>query len=459
MALTISVLKETAPDENRVAATPDTVRKLIALGATVNVQSGAGFGTAISDDTFASSGAKIVPNALTAVKDANIILCVQKPDADILERMSPGATLIGMLHPYQFRDTQRFQRTGASAVALELVPRITRAQSMDVLSSQANLAGYRAVMEASYIYGRAMPMMMTAAGTVAPAKVFIMGAGVAGLQAIATARRLGAVVSATDVRMAAKEQVQSLGATFVMVENEETKASETAGGYAKEMSEDYKRQQAALVAETIKKQDIVITTALIPGRPAPQLITPDMVKSMKPGSIIVDMAVEAGGNCPLSEKGKIVEKHGVIIVGYNNLPARIPVDASALYARNMLNVVTLLLGKEKKEAVFDFNDEIIKGFTLIHNGTAVHPLVGGNAPAPKVEIVKVPEVKTETRVEAKPEPTKAEPAKVEAKAETKPETKPAAPEALPEAPKAKTPEADKAADKTAFKRKPDSKEA
>ncbi|MCB9987008.1 MAG: Re/Si-specific NAD(P)(+) transhydrogenase subunit alpha [Rhodospirillales bacterium] len=417
MALSISVLKETAPDETRVAATPETVRKYEALGASVTVQAGAGESAAISDDTFASAGARIVPNALTALKDADIVLCVQKPEADILERMKPGATLIGMLSPYQFRDAARFERTGASAVALELVPRITRAQAMDVLSSQANLAGYRAVIEAASIYGRAMPMMMTAAGTVAPARVFIMGAGVAGLQAIATARRLGAVVSATDVRAAAREQVHSLGATFVMVENEETKQAETAGGYAKEMSEDYKRQQAALIAETIKKQDIVITTALIPGRPAPVLVTPDMVKSMKPGSVIVDMATEAGGNCPLSEKGKVVEKHGVTIIGYGNLPARIAVDASQLYARNVLNVVTLLLGKEKTAPVFNFEDEIIQGFTLIHNGKAVHKLLGGVSETKKAETPKS------------------------------------------ETPKAPTKAEQKADDKPAFKRKPESKEA
>lgn len=381
VTLTLAVIKEITPAEARVAATPDTVKKLIALGFSVTVETGAGGKIAVSDDAYKSAGAAIAKDAITAIKDANIILCVQRPEVEVLERLPAGATLVGLLGPYNFKDTiPRFERTGASAIALELVPRITRAQSMDVLSSQANLAGYRAVIEAANVYGRAFPMMMTAAGTIAPAKVFVMGAGVAGLQAIATARRLGAVVSATDVRAVAKEQVQSLGASFVMVENEETKQAETSGGYAKEMSADYKRQQAALIAETIKKQDIVITTALIPGRPAPVLVSEDMVKSMKPGSIIVDMAVEQGGNCPLSEKGRVVERHGVTLIGYNNLPSRIAIDASALYARNVLNVLTLLLGKDKKAIEFNFDDEIIKGFTLMHQGKAVHASLVKDAP-------------------------------------------------------------------------------
>lgn len=382
VALTIAVIKEIVPGETRVAATPDSVKKYLALGANVVVESGAGTRASFGDDAYKSAGATIAGDVRATIKDADVVLCVNRPDADTLERINKGATVIGLLGPYQFKDAiARFERLGGSAISLELVPRITRAQSMDVLSSQANLAGYRAVIEASNIFGRAFPMMMTAAGTVAPAKVFVMGAGVAGLQAIATARRLGAVVSATDVRAVAKEQVQSLGASFVMVENEETKAAETAGGYAKEMSEDYKRQQATLIADTIKKQDIVITTALIPGRPAPVLVSAEMVKSMKPGSVIVDMATEMGGNCALSEKGAVVEKHGVTIVGYNNIPARIAVDASNLYARNVLNVVTLLLDKEKKTLAFNFEDEIIKGFTLMHNGQPVHQLTGA-APAP-----------------------------------------------------------------------------
>jgi NAD(P) transhydrogenase subunit alpha len=284
-----------------------------------------------------------------------------------------------MLDPYRNRDQiKAYAEQGLSAFAMELVPRITRAQSMDVLSSQANLAGYKAVLDASAEFGRAFPMMMTAAGTIAPAKVFVMGAGVAGLQAIATARRLGAVVSATDVRPAAKEQVESLGASFVMVESEETKQAETAGGYAKEMSEDYKRKQAALVAEHIKKQDVVICTALIPGRPAPRLVSADMVKSMKPGSVIVDLAVETGGNCELSELDKVVEKHGIRIVGWGNVPARIAVDASALYARNLLNFLGLIVGKDGALKI-DPEDEIIKGSLLTRDGRIVHPAFAATA--------------------------------------------------------------------------------
>lgn len=369
-------MKETANGETRVAATPDTVKKYVAMGASVHVETGAGAASSFTDDAFISAGAKIVKDANAGIKEADVVLCVQRPETSVLDKLREGTTVIGLLVPYNFGAlAATFEKRKASAVSLELVPRISRAQSMDVLSSQANLAGYRAVIEAAYANGRAFPMMMTAAGTVAPAKTFVMGAGVAGLQAIATARRLGAVVSATDVRPAAKEQVESLGASFVMVESEETKQAETKGGYAKEMSDDYKRKQAELVAETIKKQDIVITTALIPGRPAPVLVTEDMVKTMKAGSIIVDMAVEQGGNCPLSEKDKVVVKHGVTIIGYTNLAARIGMDASALYAKNILNVLTLMLGKEKTALKFDFEDEIIKGFTLVHEGKAVHPLL------------------------------------------------------------------------------------
>jgi NAD(P) transhydrogenase subunit alpha len=376
MALTIFVIKETQSSETRVAATPDTVKKLVGFGLEVTVEAGAGLGASIPDDAFTAAGAKIVKDAATGVKSADIVLCVARPNQAVLDKLQEGATVIGLLSPYDFNDSAAsFEKRKTSAIALELVPRISRAQSMDVLSSQANLAGYRAVIEAVSAYGRAAPMMMTAAGTVAPAKTFVMGAGVAGLQAIATARRLGAVVSATDVRAVAREQVQSLGASFVMVENDETKQAETKAGYAKEMSDDYKRQQAALIAETIKKQDIVITTALIPGRAAPVLVSEDMVKTMKTGSVIVDMAVEAGGNCPLSEKDKVIVKHGVTIIGYSNLPSRVAVDASALYAKNVLNVLTLLLNTDKTALNFNFEDEIIKGFTLVHAGVAVHPLL------------------------------------------------------------------------------------
>jgi NAD(P) transhydrogenase subunit alpha len=289
-----------------------------------------------------------------------------------------GATLIGMLAPYAARDQiAAYAERGIDAFAMELIPRITRAQTMDVLSSQSNLAGYKAVLDAAAEFGRAFPMMMTAAGTLAPARVLVMGAGVAGLQAIATARRLGAVVSATDVRPAAKEQVQSLGATFIAVEDEEFREAETAGGYAKEMSDAYKQKQAALIAETVKKQDVIITTALIPGRPAPVLLTEEMVKSMKPGSVIVDLAVEQGGNCALSEPGEVVDKHGVRIVGHLNVPSRLAVDASALYARNLLAFLTPLIDKEAGALKIDWEDEIVKGTALTRDGKVVHPAFSG----------------------------------------------------------------------------------
>jgi len=369
----LAIGKETATAEKRVAASPESVRKLIALGFDVSVESGAGLTAAVTDDMFAQAGAKIVQGA-DVYKDADVVLRVRHPAASEIAAMKNGAILLAQLSPYQEKEAlQALAAQGVTAFAMEFVPRITRAQTMDVLSSQANLAGYRAVLEAAAAFGRAFPMMMTAAGTVPPAKVFIMGAGVAGLQAIATARRLGATVSATDVRPAAKEQVQSLGASFVMVENEETKAAETSGGYAKEMSDDYKRQQAELIAETIKKQDVVITTALIPGRPAPKLVTEEMVRSMKPGAVIVDLAVEQGGNCALSKAGEIVEVGGVTIVGHLNLPSRIAVDASALYARNLLNFLTPLVDKETKALKLNREDEIVKASMVTDGGQIVHP--------------------------------------------------------------------------------------
>ncbi len=375
----IAVLKERRPYEKRVAATPDTVKKYRALGYDVAVETGAGEASSYIDHQYASAGAEIAPNAETALFGADIVLKVQRPmnsaeGLDEIGQIKPGALLVGMLNPYAARvDMDLYCANNLTAMAMELAPRITRAQAMDVLSSQSNLAGYRAVIDAAEQYGRAMPMMMTAAGTVAPARVLVMGAGVAGLQAIATARRLGAIVSATDVRPAAKEQVQSLGATFVMVENEETKQAETSGGYAKEMSAEYKRLQAELVAETIKKQDIVICTALIPGRPAPRLISAEMVQTMKPGSVIVDLAVEQGGNCELSEVGKIVEAYGVKIVGHRNVPSRVAVDASSLYARNVLSFITMLTAKSGGELDVNWEDEIVKGVTLTHDGKIVHP--------------------------------------------------------------------------------------
>jgi NAD(P) transhydrogenase subunit alpha len=383
----IGIAKERRAHELRVAVSPDTVKKLIALGAEVVVETGAGLGAAYTDASLAEAGAKIVPDEKSAIGDADIVLKVQRPltaaegGPDEMALLKSGTMLVGILAPYAAKDqVAAYASQGVNAFAMEFMPRITRAQTMDVLSSQANLAGYRAVIEAAAVFGRAFPMMMTAAGTVAPARVFVMGAGVAGLQAIATARRLGAIVSATDVRPASKEQVKSLGATFVAVEDEEFKQAETSTGYAKPMSAEYQKKQAALVAETIKKQDIVITTALIPGRPAPVLVTEDMVKSMRQGSVIVDLAVEQGGNCPLSEAGKVAVKHGVSLVGYLNMPSHIAVDASALYARNLLNFLTPLIDKASRSLKINWDDEIVKGTALTRDGKIVHPaLTGGGA--------------------------------------------------------------------------------
>ena len=379
----LAVPKERRPGEARVAASPDSVKKLSALGFEVTVESGAGAGASIPDQAYQDAGAKIAPDAAAAVAGADVVLKVQRPmtaseGADEIAGMKRGALLIGMLAPYAAKDQLKsYADAGLTAFSLELVPRITRAQSMDVLSSQANLAGYRAVLDGAHEFGRAFPMMMTAAGTVPPARVFVMGVGVAGLQAIATAKRLGAVVSANDVRPATKEQVESLGGTFIAVMDDEFKQAQTAGGYAKEMSAEYKQKQAALVAETIKKQDIVICTALIPGRKAPMLISEEMVKTMKPGSVIVDLAVEQGGNCPLSELGKVVKKHGVTLVGHANVPSRIAVDASALYARNLVSFLTPLVDKETKQLKIDPDDEIVKGSMLTHDGKIVHPNFAG----------------------------------------------------------------------------------
>ena len=371
----LAIPKERRPGEARVAATPDTVKKLKLLGLEVVVESGAGVAAAVPDAAFAAAGATIAPDVRAALADADIVFKVQRPLPDEVGLMKRGAVLIAGLSALTCRDdVAAYASAGITAFAMELVPRISRAQSMDILSSQANLAGYRAVLEAAAEYGRAFPMMMTAAGTVAPARVFIMGVGVAGLQAIATARRLGAVVSATDVRPATKEQVESLGAKFVMVEDEETKAAETSGGYAKEMSDAYKQKQAALIAETITKQDIVITTALIPGRKAPVLVSEAMVATMKPGSVIVDLAVEQGGNCPLSQLDQIVTTpNGVKLIGYSNLPSRIAVDASALYAKNLLNFITPLLEKGGAAMKIDTADEIVAGTLITKDGAIVHP--------------------------------------------------------------------------------------
>jgi len=373
----LAIVRERREHEKRVAATPDTVKKLAGLKLEVLVETGAGLASAISDEQFAAAGATLCASAADTLKDAEIVLKVQRPLPEEIGQMKAGAVLAAILNPHADEACrQGMAAQGITAFAMEFVPRITRAQAMDVLSSQANLAGYKAVLDACEHYGRAMPMMMTAAGTIAPARVFIFGAGVAGLQAIATARRMGAIVSATDVRPAAKEQVESLGAKFVMVDSEEVKQAETAGGYAKEMSDDFKRQQAELIAATLPKQDIAITTALIPGRKAPILITADMVRSMKPGSVIVDLAVEQGGNCELSKAGEVVDVGGVKIVGHINVPSRLAVDASALYAKNLLNFVQLIVSKDGALNI-DMNDEIIKGSLLTREGQVVHAAFAG----------------------------------------------------------------------------------
>jgi NAD(P) transhydrogenase subunit alpha len=358
----LAIPKETRAGETRVAATPDSVKKLKTLGLDVTVQAGAGAGARIADADYQAAGATIAEGAAAALKDADIVLKVRGPDASEIALLKKGAVLAASLAPHTEKDTiAALAAAGVTAFAMEMIPRISRAQAMDTLSSQANLAGYKAVIDAAAQFGRAMPMMMTAAGTIAPARVLVMGVGVAGLQAIATAKRLGAIVSATDVRPATKEQVESLGGTFVAVMDDEFKNAQTAGGYAKEMSAEYQAKQAALIAETIRKQDIIITTALIPGRKAPVLVSEDMIKTMKPGSVIVDLAAEAGGNTPLSKPNEVVEVHGVTIMGYTNLPGRLAVDSSSLYARNLFNFISLIIDKKTGALALDWNDEIIKG--------------------------------------------------------------------------------------------------
>jgi NAD(P) transhydrogenase subunit alpha len=374
----LAVLKERRAGEARVAATPETAKKLTGLGLSVVVESGAGAGAKIADADYVAAGATMAPDAAAALADADIVFTVRGPDAGEIAAMKKGTVLAALLAPHSEKDTaQKLAAQGITAFAMEFIPRISRAQAMDVLSSQANLAGYKAVIDAAATFGRAFPMMMTAAGTIAPARAFIMGVGVAGLQAIATARRLGAIVSATDVRPATREQVESLGATFVAVMDDEFKQAETAAGYAKEMSKDYQAKQAALIAETIRKQDIVITTALIPGRKAPVLVTEEMVKTMKPGSVIVDLAAEQGGNCPLTEADQVVEAHGVTIMGYTNLASRLAVDTSSLYARNLFNFVSLLVDKKTGALNLNWDDEILKGAVLTRDGEIVHPAVKG----------------------------------------------------------------------------------
>ena len=376
----IAVPKERRPGEARVAVSPDVVRKFKGLGFDVAVEKGAGAGASFTDAAYREAGAVLAKDERTALKGADVVLKVRRPIVEggkaksELAMMKKGAILIGHLEAVaNKRDVAAYAKAGITAFAMELMPRISRAQSMDVLSSQSNLAGYRAVLDAAGEFGRAFPMMMTAAGTVAPAKVFVMGVGVAGLQAIATAKRLGAVVTATDVRPATKEQVESLGGKFLEVDAEAEKEAETEGGYAKDMSDDYKKKQAAAVRAHIKNQDIVITTALIPGRPAPVLVTEAMVKDMKPGSVIVDLAVEAGGNCPLSVAGEVVVKHGVKLVGHDNMPSRLAEDASQLYAKNLLNFLTPLVDAEKKTLAIDWEDEIVAGTQVARDGKVTNP--------------------------------------------------------------------------------------
>jgi NAD(P) transhydrogenase subunit alpha len=375
--ITIAVTKE-APAEQRVACSPDMVKKYKGLGCRVLFESGAGDRSFVPDRLFAEAGADVTPNGSEAVSQADILLKVGRPSAGESAQLRKGSIVVGMLDPYSGRDElQALAAAGPSAFAMELVPRITRAQTMDVLSSQSNLAGYKAVVDAAAAFGRAFPMMMTAAGTVPAARIFVMGAGVAGLQAIATARRLGGVVSATDVRPAAKEQVESLGGKFIAVEDDEFKQAEAAGGYAKEMSAEYQKKQAELVASHIANQDIVITTALIPGRPAPRLVTRAMVESMKPGSVIVDLAAERGGNCEVTQPGEIITHNGVTVMGLLNLPGRIPGNASSLYARNLYAFVEPMIDKKEGRINVNWGDEIIAATLICRDGEIVHPRLKG----------------------------------------------------------------------------------
>lgn len=370
----IAVPRESDAVETRVAATPETVKKLITFGFEVAIETGAGTTSRILDTDYEAAGAVIAKDAASAMADADVVLKVRRPNADELKLMKAGALVIATMDPYgKEAEVQAMAEAGIAAFAMEFMPRITRAQVMDVLSSQANLAGYRAVIDAAAEYDRAFPMMMTAAGTVPAARVFVMGAGVAGLQAIATARRLGAVVTATDVRPASKEQVESLGAKFIAVEDDEFKQAETAGGYAKPMSEAYQAKQAELVAAHLTKQDIVITTALIPGRPAPRLITAAMLASMKPGSVVIDLAVERGGNVEGAKPGKIATVSGVRIVGHLNVPGRIAASASSLYAKNLIAFLETMVDKTNKVLKPNWDDELVKATVLTRDGAVVHP--------------------------------------------------------------------------------------
>jgi H+-translocating NAD(P) transhydrogenase subunit alpha len=371
----IAIVDESGAGEPRVAATPETVKKLAALGASFIIQKGAGISAGVPDSDYEAAGAAIAKTAKDALKDADILLKVRRPNDAELKVTKKDCLVLATMDPYgNDAAVKAMADAGVTAMAMEFMPRITRAQVMDVLSSQANLAGYRSVIEAAEEYGRAFPMMMTAAGTVPAAKVFIMGVGVAGLQAIATARRLGAVVTATDVRPATKEQVESLGAKFLAVEDEEFKQAQTSGGYAKEMSKEYQAKQAALTASHIAKQDIVITTALIPGRPAPRLVTAEMVASMRPGSVLVDLAVERGGNVEGAKAGEIVATaNGVKIVGHTNIPGRMAATASQLYAKNLFAFLETMIDKAGKKLAINFDDELVKATCLTRGGAVVHP--------------------------------------------------------------------------------------
>ena len=364
----LSVLKENDNSETRVSATPDSIRILIKLGFKIFVEENLGLLSGYSNVEYKDAGA-ILASRNECLSEKNVCLVVKLPPPNDISKLSKETILIGCLDPYNNKESiDLLKDFNITSICMELIPRISRAQNMDVLSSQANLAGYRSVIDAAEQFGKAFPMMMTAAGRINPAKVMVVGVGVAGLQAIATAKRLGAVVCATDVRISTKEQVESLGAKFIMVEDEENKTSETQGGYAKEMSDEYKRKQSELISKTVSKQDIIICTALIPGKKAPILITEEMLESMAPGSVLVDLAVEAGGNCPLSRLNEIVLHNGVKILGYKNVPGRVAKDASNLYAKNIVNFLNLLCNNEEKKFFIDWNDEIIKAVVLTHNG-------------------------------------------------------------------------------------------
>jgi NAD(P) transhydrogenase subunit alpha len=378
--VTIAVTSESA-DEPRVAVSPDTVKKFTGLGAKVRIESGAGLRSRFSDEAYRAAGAETVGRA-EALAGADILLKVRRPSIDELTALKPGAIVAGMIDPFGDREAlDALAATGTTVFSMEFMPRISRAQSMDVLSSQANLAGYKAVVDGAAMFGQALPMMMTPAGTVPAARAFIMGVGVAGLQAIATARRLGAQVTATDVRPATKEQVQSLGAKFIAVEDDEFKQAQTAAGYAKPMSAEYQAKQAELIANHIKTQDIVITTALIPGRPAPKLITRAMIESMKPGSVIVDLAAERGGNTELTEPGKTAETpNGVKIYAPLNLAGTIAVNASSLYAKNLLAFLDTMIDKKEKTLAVNWDDDLIKGTLIAKDGRIVHPNLATKSP-------------------------------------------------------------------------------